>query len=331
MGKMFGEIGTRDTYAHPHVLDAPADGSFERITRLASTVVQTPIALISLINPGRPWITSGKGLSAADIGSASPFCAHVIQGNAVMVVPDALDDPRFNTAPSVIGGPKLRFYLGVPLRMYDGQIIGTLCAMDTAPRQPSAAQIAMIADLARMVVNEMELRQLALTDSLTGALTRRGLEQRLETEQARGQRNDHAITLLALDLDHFKSVNDRFGHAAGDVLLRRVVEVCRGNLRGGDVIGRIGGEEFVIMLPEMAGRRAVQVAERLRLAVQGIAIAHGAETLRVTASVGVAMLAPDDRTVQQALHRADMALYAAKEHGRNCVRLDAALSWAELS
>jgi diguanylate cyclase (GGDEF)-like protein len=300
--------------------------SFDRITRLASTVMQTKMAMISIIqDSGMPTLAAGPGVDELGAGQSLPFCHYAVNSDQPMVVTDASTDPRFENDAMVAGGPKLRFYLGVPLRSRDGATLGTLCTVDTQPRTPSADQISMLTDLARMVVNEMELRQMSVTDSLTGALTKRGFETRVEAERIRCQRAGFALTLVAVDLDNFKNVNDRFGHAVGDSMLRSVVDVCRESLRNCDVIGRTGGEEFVIMLPEMPGPVAAKVAERLRQAIAEIRLPAGGEMANVTASIGVAMLSPGQQTTQQALLRADIALYAAKARGRNRVVLDPAM------
>lgn len=322
-------MGNDMTITMPHGQPAPIgseDASFDRITRLASTVMQTEMAMISLIqSSGAPQLAVGPGVQVLGSGNTLAFCNHAINADGAFVVADAQHDPRFAADPMVTDGPKLRFYLGIPLRMRDGTTFGTLCAVDSTPREPSAEQVAMLEDLARMVVNEMELRQLALTDGLTGALTRRGFEQRVEAERIRCQRAGYALTLVAIDLDNFKLVNDRFGHAVGDTILRQVVELCRENLRHCDVIGRTGGEEFVIMLPEMPGAIAAKVAERLRQAIADLRVEAPEGVAQITASLGISMLSPGTQTTQQALLRADIALYAAKARGRNKVVLDPAM------
>jgi diguanylate cyclase (GGDEF)-like protein len=320
MGKDCIEL-TRDRTSFD---DFPDDQlTFDRITRLASAVMQTRMAAISLHqNDQQPLMTAGQGVEELGPDFALPFLHYAEASDAPMVVNDALADPRFSHDPLVTGGPRLRFYLGVPLRAQDGATLGMLSAIDTQPHTPSAEQIAMVAELARMVVNRMELRQLALTDALTGALTRRGFEERVEAERKRCLRSGFTMNLIAIDIDRFKSINDRFGHAAGDATLRAVVDICRENLRTCDVIGRIGGEEFLVMLPEMSARLAARVAERLRAAIADLKLPVGGESANITVSVGVALFSPTVQTTQQALLRADIALYAAKARGRNRVVLD---------
>ncbi|HEY1130487.1 MAG TPA: GGDEF domain-containing protein, partial [Roseateles sp.] len=167
-------------------------------------------------------------------------------------------------------------------------------------------------------IEQEQLRRLATIDELTGVLNRRGLEQSLDDheEAARG------MTLLLLDIDHFKHVNDRHGHDCGDEVLKRVAAVVAANLRGTDVFGRWGGEEFLIACQGTRIRDATRLAEKLRERVQQSAIhLAGGVRLTVTASFGVA-LAPPGGSAADALKRADAALYRAKEAGRNRVETD---------
>lgn len=166
-----------------------------------------------------------------------------------------------------------------------------------------------------------ELQQLALTDSLTGLLNRRALFDLLSREMTREKRYDRPLALIMLDIDHFKQVNDRHGHAAGDTVLKQVASICTLALRNSDSMARFGGEEFVIMAPEAGQDSALQLAERLRIALRSTDIEVDHTTLRVTASFGVAMLSADDQYPEQLFRRADDALYKAKTAGRDRVML----------
>mgnify|MGYP000872202893 FL=1 len=168
---------------------------------------------------------------------------------------------------------------------------------------------------------EQELEHLSQVDSLTGAMTRRAFDQRLAEEIERARRLDHPLTLLIADLDHFKQVNDTRGHHAGDMALRGFVAVCRQEFRKYDLVGRLGGEEFALLLPDTGFDVALVAAERLRAAVTRSPIDPGVpgQTFHITVSIGVAQLRPaDDAT--PFIQRADQALYAAKAAGRNAVR-----------
>jgi diguanylate cyclase (GGDEF)-like protein len=163
---------------------------------------------------------------------------------------------------------------------------------------------------------EAELRRLAGTDALTGLLNRRAF---LERAAQLSKRAEEPPALLMLDLDHFKSVNDRFGHAVGDRALQVVAERWRRLLRDSDVIARVGGEEFAVLLPGTAQATAAAVAERLREALGDTPLAIGGRSLPLTASIGAAVVEPADHDFDAVLQRADRALYAAKSAGRNQV------------
>lgn len=164
-----------------------------------------------------------------------------------------------------------------------------------------------------------ELRQLAVTDALTGLLNRRAMFDVLEREMSRQQRYEHPLALIVCDIDHFKLVNDQWGHAAGDLVLRHVASICTAVLRDADAMARYGGEEFVIIAPETDEASARQLAERLRVAVRSAETPVGDRSVRVSASFGVAMRHREDSEVGQLLRRADDALYEAKRAGRDRV------------
>jgi len=165
-----------------------------------------------------------------------------------------------------------------------------------------------------------ELALLATTDPLTGLWNRRHFLEKAEEELHRAERYGRPVSAIMIDIDHFKQVNDRFGHAAGDVVLRRFSEVVRGSLRKSDGLGRLGGEEFAVMLPESDGARAMVAAETIRreVAAMPVLLADGTE-LRITASFGAAAAFRKGDSVSALLGRADEALYAAKDGGRNRV------------
>jgi len=161
------------------------------------------------------------------------------------------------------------------------------------------------------------LAELAATDDLTGALTRRRLTELIEHERRRCGREGKPLSLTMVDIDHFKRINDRFGHAAGDFALKEFVARLRHELRDSDAIGRMGGEEFAILLPESGLRQSEAVAERLRVAVSARPIHWMEHTFTLTATFGVAEMSGPDDTIDSVLSRADKALYAGKRAGRD--------------
>ncbi|HEY1721516.1 MAG TPA: diguanylate cyclase [Magnetospirillaceae bacterium] len=166
---------------------------------------------------------------------------------------------------------------------------------------------------------ELELAHLATIDPLTGALNRRHFLELAERQLARVRRGREAAAIVMIDLDHFKRINDTYGHAGGDAVLRRAVALCQSELRPEDIFGRLGGEEFAAVLSGCDHGTARQVVQRLLHSLPEAEIIAGDSAIRVTASFGISDLAPDDRTIADALARADHALYEAKGAGRNCM------------
>jgi diguanylate cyclase (GGDEF)-like protein len=175
---------------------------------------------------------------------------------------------------------------------------------------------------------EQEIARLAMTDALTGVYNRRTLFELGEKELSRARRDGSILSVVILDLDHFKHVNDTHGHLTGDAVLKRFVEIVQGCLRGSDVLTRYGGEEFCVLLPGAPESAARAVAERIRATLESSPIQVEDLAIRVTSSAGVATLAPSERPADQTLsklvRRADEALYAAKRDGRNRVVVAAA-------
>lgn len=205
--------------------------------------------------------------------------------------------------------------IGAPDRAADGSVTGVFGTLQDVTRQVQdqhALEAARVAaeQAARLATAAAE------TDPLTGVANRRKIVALLDVAIASAQNRDHPLSVAMLDLDHFKAINDRFGHLVGDQVLIRVAQVAAGSLRDADVVGRMGGEEFILLLPTAGSDQAAVIAERVRLA---IAAAPDADLPGVTASLGVATLVPGEAAAAL-LHRADCALYEAKRSGRNALR-----------
>jgi diguanylate cyclase (GGDEF)-like protein len=301
-----------------NVLDTEPEEAFDRITRIVKTVLQVPMVLISFVDEDRQWFKSKQGLEVKETPRDISFCQHTIQGSSPLIVTDALADPRFAENPLVLGEPYIRFYAGAPLRTREGYNIGTLCTLDTEVRHLTESQIGILEDLGKLVVDELELRLLASTDSLTGAMSRRSFDDQTNREIDRANRYGRNLSCALIDLDHFKSVNDTYGHGVGDHVLQYVVTMLKAELRTSEFIGRIGGEEFAVVFPETPFETALEIAERMRRKLASTPIEVSGRQICVTASIGVADYS-GSKERDFLLHRADMAMYKAKANGRNRV------------
>lgn len=165
------------------------------------------------------------------------------------------------------------------------------------------------------------LEELVTTDELTGVANRREWQRRCEEAITYARRYQQPLSVLMIDIDHFKNVNDRYGHLAGDLTLKELCRVCTAELRASDCFARWGGEEFVLLLPGTSRAEAISTGNKLRIAVEQLAVVHFQEhTIKITISIGVAMLEENDKRLDHLLNRADQAMYAAKAGGRNQVR-----------
>lgn len=194
----------------------------------------------------------------------------------------------------------------------------------------TAAALFIVQFLSRREARRAEqlVYEIAATDALTGVANRRQFRHQGTLELERTLRYERALSVIVLDIDHFKQVNDVYGHAAGDVVLAAVAKRISEVIRATDVFGRIGGEEFALLLPETGLPGAVTLAQRIRRVVAAEPVSTGQTVISVTASLGVACARRADASIDGPLDRADGALYDAKRAGRNCVRCAAAIAQA---
>lgn len=252
------------------LLDSQGEERFDRITRVAQRLFEVPIALVSLVDAERQWFKSKQGLEAEETPREISFCGHAILSREMMVVPDATSDERFADNPLVTDDPAIRFYAGCPLQAPNGQQLGTLCVIDREPRDFPERDRTALRDMASMVEAEIAALAMATTDSLTGLSNRRGFEILGNNALRAATLNGQAVALIYFDLDHFKHINDSFGHAAGDQALIEIAEMLLTSFRGSDVVARLGGDEFGVLLSGIRSddldlpleRLAAGVAER---------------------------------------------------------------------
>jgi diguanylate cyclase (GGDEF)-like protein len=260
------------------------------------------------------------------------YCEHVITHSSRLFVNNALEAPEWRDNPDV--AYDLINYLGYPVRWPNGDMFGTLCVLDSKPHEYTEKQERLMLQMRNMVEINLELLEknlelenlsknlqyLANTDELTGIWNRRAFIAESNKELQRAQRTQHPTCLLMMDLDDFKEINDRFGHEVGDEVLKLFTHSIRATKRSYDIFGRVGGEEFAMLLPETRKVEAIELAERLRQRVSEIFFHKQQTDIAITVSIGVYELAKNDTTILAALSKADKILYAAKRAGKNQVK-----------
>lgn len=300
------------------ILDTEPEKEFDEIVTLVRSIFNISYAAINLIDFDRQWTkatASEQGEVRKSCARSEAFCNYTIRGDDAMVVDDATLDPRFAANHFVTGPLGIRSYLGVPLTTLDGYSIGALCVYGTEPRSFTDADKEILGNFAKVVMSQFELRLTARTDGLTGVLTQRAFLTRLDRVVA-----ENAIqlnSLVLLDLDHFKSINDQFGHSAGDAVLARVAALMSDLARKSDSVGRLGGEEFGILLHGAVLSESQAFIERLQAQLSALCIPE-INNGTVTVSAGIAERCRGE-TRKCWFERADRALYAAKRSGRNRV------------
>ncbi|MET0322969.1 MAG: sensor domain-containing diguanylate cyclase [Duganella sp.] len=294
------------------VLDTPEEERFDRLTRMARRMFRVPIALVSLIDENRQWFKSKDGLDACETPRDISFCGHAILSDDIFLINDALADPRFADNPLVTGAPHVRFYAGCPLRTADGHKIGTLCIIDTVPRDFDEDDRIAMHDLASVVEDELTAFQTATTDELTRISNRRGFLLLAQYSLNCCTRQQLPATLAFIDLDHFKPINDRFGHAEGDRALVYFSDAMRCSFRSTDLFARLGGDEFVVLL---SGARKADAEVVIRKFADAVS-AHNAEAGRgydLKFSAGLVEFEPASHPdIEALLADGDAQMYAIK-------------------
>jgi diguanylate cyclase (GGDEF)-like protein len=328
--------------ANIHFLDlfyTPIEERFERITRLARRALHVPVAAISLVNDEKQWFKSAAGWGVSELPLDEAICKLTVQENRIIVIGDTLADARVATLPIVASAPRFRAYAGHPLVDEHGSCVGTFCVFDLKPREFAPGDRQTLADLAALTQRELFSDQLtsahaaltsklgvarreALMDPLTHLWNRRGASVLLKAAFATADQHAQPLGLALLDLDNFKRINDTFGHQAGDEVLRRVASRLLGAVRSTDAICRLGGDEFLVLMPDTDASLASRVAERIRRAITDTPMATRDGAMPISVSVGCTVRRPrDTATVETLLERADRALLESKGAGRNSVRM----------
>lgn len=298
----------------------------QRFTRSVLDGLSAHVCVIDatgvIVTVNRAWLdfAVGNGGSLGELREGANYLG-VCEIAAPMSTPDAAEAGQFLVLlREVLAGHRTHFQLEYPCHSPSEQRWFMVRVSRIEASDPPRCVVAHD-DVTALKLAQKALIMQATTDELTGVANRRSFMQALGVEFERLRRHPSLLcSVLALDLDHFKHVNDTWGHAAGDAVLKHFARVVSGHTRVGDVIGRTGGEEFAMFLPDTALDEAEALSERLRLQVALEPMQFDGYSIGVTVSIGIALMTGSDTEAVEALVRADSALYKAKHAGRNAVR-----------
>ena len=302
------------------ILDSDPELEFDALTRVASHTFGTPIAVMAMMDTNRLWFKSKIGLNIAQMDRKIAFCAHTINTlDKPLIVNDLTSDARFCANPLVSQAPHLRFYAGTPLVGSDGLALGTIAVIDVQPRPFSESQLHALSDFATLAMaalegrkRAIELKRLALTDYLTGIPNRAQFDVANATEMSNFIRTGVVYSVICMDMNGFKSINDNFGRGAGDQVLREAARRLTKQLRSGDLIARLGGDEFAVVARNCDDQTAQTMALRFKNTLeQPIQLASG-HLVQVGISCGVCSASDQDASADALLKHADAALYKTK-------------------
>lgn len=304
------------------ILDSEPEERFDRVTRLARRLFNVPIALVTLVDEKRQWFKSNFGLegekeTARDVS----FCGHAILGDGPFIINNAQNDERFFDNPAVVNNPHVRFYAGVPLVFEDGSKLGTLCIIDTEPRHLDHNQITDLIDLAKIAERELAATHNASVDELTQISNRRGFMSLVAKSLARCRLRNLPFCLAFFDLNGFKQINDKWGHAIGDDALQDFAQLMLKSFRDSDLLARLGGDEFVLFMSSVSLVDAEEIIERFRQEVIKFNQTAGRPYQLAFCSGIVASSHCCNMSIDELLEQADQVMYrqkvrsrAAKEH-----------------
>lgn len=299
----------------------PADTTsiFPAKEKLFANAFQYAAIGMALVSPEGRWLMVNKALCQLIGYGETELMSMTFQD---ITHPDDLEDD-LSSVQRMLAGDIESYQMEKRYFHKNGEIIHVLLSVSLVRNDSGEPTffISQIQDITERKNLEQELFKQATEDPLTGVCNRRQFFELAMREMLRGGRYREPMALLMLDIDHFKAINDTHGHAKGDEVLQGMARICTGALRGSDIFGRIGGEEFGVLLVNSDPMEAGAIAERLRVSIESMVVLADAERIRCSVSIGAVAFAGDELSLEHRLKQADTALYAAKKAGRNQVKL----------
>ncbi len=292
------------------LLDTEPDEAFERVARIARRMFDVRWSFVSLLDEERLWFKAHPGTDVSVMSRELSFSGHAVAAEEVLVVEDARNDERFFDNPLVIAGGSVVFYAGVPIRSPDGYTVGVFSIVDDHERRFGEDDLHDLEDLAAIVEREIATHYRACLDEVTGVYNRRGFFAIGRSAVSRALERGSGLALAYVDVDGLKTVNDAHGHGVGDHALLAVAQSLRSTTRASDVIGRLGGDEFSLLLFDctLAGVEPILAALEERFHTELAAISPD---LRLGLSAGAADLQPG-RSLEDLIELADAKMYERK-------------------
>jgi len=309
------------------LVHTPVEARFNRLARLTRRALGTRVAAISFVNDEGEWFKAVTGWNVGQLSRERSLPAALVGDNEPVVISDMLEDPRTRNHPLVIGSPRFRFCALQPILHRSGGTIGVLAAYDIAPHKVRGDLLEALSDSAELARRELRVSELggiqqrllatldavgrtALLDDLTRLWNRQGAMLLLERALAGGP---EAVSMGAcvLDVDGFKKVNDKFGYAMGNVVLRKLGAAIIDSVRPGDIVCRLGGDEFLLMIPNVDPDQLGHIMDRVKGRVQSLRVRTQAGSVKVAVSIGGTLAGEGDRA-DDVLRQADEAMRDGK-------------------
>ncbi|GAA3911781.1 sensor domain-containing diguanylate cyclase [Litoribacillus peritrichatus] len=320
--------------------------SWHQTVDMVAQLLQVPVCMVCLVEEDAcsPMVVNKSEENPFSHRNVFSFdqeflCEWVVTNNKELMVADLRSEEPWSK--SIMKDHDLVSFMGYPLHAPSGEVVGVFCVLDRSPRKFEEALVEIFAHFHQLTEFQLDLaferhqlshaqtvlekteelnNELSSRDSLTGAYNRRTLHELAVSELSRTTRKTGCFALVLLDVDHFKLINDEYGHLAGDAVLKHLVVSLSTMLRQSDFIARFGGEEFCLLMPEMDPSMAFNIIDRVRREVAKQPVSYNGETIYCTISLGCALFESGMiTTVEELLNMADNALNEAKRTGRNRV------------